>query len=210
MIATGEEPSPARPLATLRIGRARSFEEGQEAANARAGAVVAVLRCDHRDARRQRLHLDDAGTLFWAKITQPPTVRTIGNDHVERAVGVGCNIRERGGGGGRIGVIQRFQHQLAAAAESFRRTQRVHAIGDCGDDALRIDAKPASASEKVDAGHYLRSIRPVPARSTPGPILHLVAVSADENGPVMARPKQKDNTAHFQSSAAWGLPYRPL
>ena len=58
-----------------------------------------------------------------AGMAQPKAVAIVGDDQVEGAIGCRVEMRERLGGGDRVGMVERFEHQLAARAPAGRRAR---------------------------------------------------------------------------------------
>jgi len=55
------------------------------------------------------------------------------------------------GGGNRVGMIERLQHQLAAAALGRVGAERVAAVEHAGDQPVVVDAEPTAAGDAMAA-----------------------------------------------------------
>src|ERR1700730_9966985 len=129
-------------------------------------------------------------------MTQPEGITLIGDDQVKGAIGCGIEMRESLGGSGRIGMVERLEHQLAARTLTGRRAQRAVPVEYGGGDAPIVDPEPRPAGEPVEPRHDLRPVRPMTTRRLPWPIDHLVAIGADQHRPAVARPAQDHQSAH--------------
>src|SRR5262249_36672856 len=87
-------------------------------------------------------------------------------------------------------------HQLAPAALAHGRSQALGSVHDPGDEAVIVEAKPASTRLLVKPGDNPGPVGPMASRRQPGPPAHLVAIGAEDDRPVMAREEEDDATAH--------------
>ena len=131
-----------------------------------------------------------------AGVAQPECGADIGDDQVERPVGVGIEVGERSGRRGGIGVVERLEHQLAARALAGGRAERADPIQHPGDHAMVVDAEPAAAGLQVQAGNHVGAIRPVPAGRARRAARQLVAVGGDQERPCRLGPPHQNQSAH--------------
>ena len=136
-------------------------------------------------------------------MAQPERVALVGDDQVEGAVGARVEMRERLGGGDRIGMVERFENQLAARPPAGRRAERAVPVEDGRGDTPIVDPEPRPAGERVEPRHDFRPVRPMAARRLPRPVDHLVAIGPDQHWPAMLRPAQDHQSAHSALSAPW-------
>ena len=68
-------------------------------------------------------------------MAQPEGIAIVGDDQVEGAIGGGLDMAERLGRVAGIGMVERFQHQLAARALPRRGAERAVAVENAGDHA---------------------------------------------------------------------------
>ena len=131
------------------------------------------------------------------------------DDQIEGAIGFGIEIRERPGGSGGIGVVERLEHELAPRTPVGGRPERAVAVEHRGDDAPVVDPEPRPAGKDVAPGDQLRAVRPMPAGRLGGTVDHLVAIGADQHRPAMARTAKDHQGAHSASGAAAAQPWQP-
>jgi len=93
-------------------------------------------------------------------------------------------------------MIERLQHQLAAAAPPGFGPQRAFPIEHAGDDAVIVDAEPGAPGLPVEAAHHFLAIRPMAPGRQPRALRHFIAVGRDDDGPAMLGPTQDDQRAH--------------
>jgi hypothetical protein len=157
-----------------------------------AGAlVVQVLRGQHRKALWNRSNFDG-----FAGIADPEGVSVIDHDHVEGAIGPRLQSAERLGRFQRVGMVESLEHQLAPAALAGGGPQASRAIHDSGDEAVIVEAEPASAGLPIEAGYDPRPVGPVAAWREPRAIVHLVAIGSEKDRPAMTGPAEDDDAAH--------------
>ena len=109
------------------------------------------------------------------------------------------NICERCklGGRGGVGMVQRLQHQFAAAAFARGGTQGAVAVQNARDYASVVEAHPGAAGEFVLARDHVGPVFPMARRRQPWAVQHLVAIGAQDHGPGMAGTAQYDDGAHI-------------
>ena len=156
-----------------------------------AGLVVQVMGRQHGDAFRHAMNLDPA-----AGMAQPEAIPAVGDDHVEGAVGLGVELGEGPGRDVRVGVLEGLQHQFAPLRLPGLGPRLALRFMIPATTPSSLMPEPASAGQLVQPGDHLGPVRPVARGRTPGPGGHLVAVGAENDGPVMAGPAQDDDAAH--------------
>ena len=120
----------------------------------------------------------------------------VGHDKVEAAIGLWVHLGQGARGLPGLGMIQRLQHQLAPAALSRHRPQRAVAVEHGGGQTVLVDPQPTAARQAVAPGHHLGPVFPVARGGVPGAVLHLVAVRAQQERPVVTRTAEDDERAH--------------
>src|SRR6185437_2934524 len=103
-------------------------------------------------------------------MAQPERLAIVGEDEVEGAVGRGLEAGERLGRFARIGMVERFEHELAARALAWRGAERAVPVENPGDQPEIIDAEPGAAGQFVAPGHDFRPVGPVSAGWLPGAV----------------------------------------
>ena len=133
-------------------------------------------RLDAVQALGDRLQPD--GTV--AGMAQPEGVDGVGDDQVERTPGRRIELPQRLGRVVGLGMVERFQHQLAAAALAGLRPQRAAAVEHRCHHPVIVDAEPGAACQHVAPGADMRAVRPVPGRGQGRPARELVAVGGED------------------------------
>ena len=168
----------------------------QEPAEPERGRIVELAGLDHVQAVGDGMQRDGAV----AGMAQPEGVDRVGDDQVERPP---CCRVERTQGLRRVvglGMVERFQHQLATAALAGRRSQRTPPVEYAGNEAVIVQSQPGAARLDVQAGPDMRSIRPVATWRQARPAAQLVAVGGEQQGPLGGGATKENQRAHRERS----------
>ena len=155
--AAAQQGGPGAPVAAVGLGFGHLGEARQVVADPWAGHVVAVVGGQHGEPVRQLEALDPRRRPAVLRVAQPEGPLGIGHQEVEAAIGRAVERRQGRGGDGRLGVVQRFQHQLAAAALAGLGAQRPDAVQDRGGQAVVVEPEPGAAGGLVQARAALSS-----------------------------------------------------
>ncbi len=124
------------PAPTSRRVRDRAAAPRRSAGDSARGAASRRRRGRRRrssTARRRSAVTVTGSVPLGVGVAQPEGVAIVGDDQVEGAVGLGLERGQRRGGGARIGMIERLQHQFAARALPRRRAERAVPVEDAGE-----------------------------------------------------------------------------
>ncbi len=117
------------------------------------------------------------------------------DDEIERPVGLGIEGRQGGRGLGRLGMVERLEHELAARALAGLRPERSRPVEHRRHQPMVVDAHPGAAGQHVEAGHDIGAVGPVPRRRGARPRGQLVAVGGRDQRPWVAGAAQQDERA---------------
>ena len=82
-------------------------------------------------------------------------------------------------------MVQCLERQFASASLSRCRSKRAFTVHNCCDDTIIIPPQPRSSGKTIETRKHMRPVGPMARRRFPGPRMHLIAVGADYDGPLM-------------------------
>ena len=134
-------------------------------------------------------------------MAQPERVAVVGDDQVEGAIGGGVEMRQRLGGGDRIGVVERLEHQFAARALTGRGPSEPCRFSTAAATPQSLIPSHEPPAKQVEPGDDFGPVGPMAAGRQGGAVDHLVAVGPDQHRPAMLGPAEDHQRAHSPSRA---------
>ncbi len=137
--------------------------------------------------RQNRQSFGNVGNFDFScpAIGQPIGIPVIGNNHVERAIGIAIKGRQRLCRINGVGMIKGLKRQFPAGPFVLGRAKGAKPVQNGRDNAIFIDTKPGASGRFIQPGHNIGTIIPVTCRGFPRAIVHFVAIGADDHRPVM-------------------------